>query len=96
MSNATLNVTLTPELKDFVEAKVRSGRYQDTSEVIRDALRTLEAGQSQSEDPSLERLIDAGLASGPGRQLTPSVWKKIWRRGDQLARRSRRKARKAV
>lgn len=60
MSSTTLNVTLTPELKDFIEAKVRSGRYQEKSEVVRDALRTLEAGQGQTEDPALERLVDEG------------------------------------
>ena len=95
MSNTTLNVTLTPELKDFIEAKVRSGRYQDKSEVVRDALRTLEQGQGQTEDPALERLVDEGLDSGPGRRLTPAVWKEIWASGDQLARRSKRRARKA-
>ena len=96
MSTTTLNVTLTPELKDLVEAKVRSGRYQDSSEVVRDALRALEDGQNQTEDPALERLIDEGLSSGPGRRLTPAVWKEIWARGDRLARRAKRKARKAA
>jgi antitoxin ParD1/3/4 len=96
MSTTTLNVTLTPELKDLVEAKVRSGRYQDSSEVVREALRALEEGQNQTEDPALERLIDEGLASGPGRRLTPGVWREIWTRGDQIARASRRRARKAA
>ena len=47
------------------------------------------------EDPALERLIDEGLATGPGRPLTPAVWKEIWARGDKLARRGQRRARKA-
>ena len=37
-----MNVCLTPELEKLVEAKVRSGRYQSASEVIREGLRLLE------------------------------------------------------
>ena len=37
-----MNVSLTPELERFVEAKVESGRYNSASEVIREALRLLE------------------------------------------------------
>jgi antitoxin ParD1/3/4 len=41
-SRATLNVSLTPELVEFVQGRVRSGRYQTASEVVREALRVLE------------------------------------------------------
>ena len=37
-----MNVSLTPELEQFVQTKVRSGRYNSASEVIREALRLLE------------------------------------------------------
>ena len=37
-----MNVSLTPELEKFVTAKVRSGRYNSASEVVREALRLLE------------------------------------------------------
>lgn len=37
-----MNVSLTPELEQFVQEKVKSGRYQSASEVIREALRLLE------------------------------------------------------
>lgn len=37
-----LNVSLTDELVNFVKAKVESGRYASSSEVVRDALRLLE------------------------------------------------------
>ena len=58
----TLTISLTPELKEIVKAKVRSGRYGNVSEVIREALRNWENGDA-SEDPALEQLIVAGLAS---------------------------------
>jgi antitoxin ParD1/3/4 len=37
-----MNVSLTPELENFVSAKVESGRYNSASEVVREALRLLE------------------------------------------------------
>jgi antitoxin ParD1/3/4 len=37
-----MNVSLTPELDDFVAEKVASGRYTSASEVVREALRLLE------------------------------------------------------
>jgi|SRR5579859_3431674 len=39
---ATLNVSLTPTLERYVRAKVKSGRYESASEVIRDSLRALQ------------------------------------------------------
>jgi len=37
-----MNVSLTPELERFVNAKVQTGRYNSASEVVREALRLLE------------------------------------------------------
>jgi antitoxin ParD1/3/4 len=37
-----VNVSLTPELEQFIQAKVKSGRYLSASEVVREALRLLE------------------------------------------------------
>ncbi len=37
-----MNVSLTPELEQFVQTRVRSGRYNSASEVIREAVRLLE------------------------------------------------------
>jgi antitoxin ParD1/3/4 len=41
-----MNVSLTPELEKFVSAKVQSGRYNSSSEVVREALRLLEEHDS--------------------------------------------------
>lgn len=38
----TRNIALTRHLDDFVQAKVKSGRYQSVSEVVREGLRLLE------------------------------------------------------
>lgn len=37
-----MNVSLTSELEKFVSSKVKSGRYNSASEVVREALRLLE------------------------------------------------------
>src|SRR5580692_11071314 len=41
-NRTTVNVSLTPELDAFLQSRVKSGRYQTTSEVVREALRLLE------------------------------------------------------
>jgi antitoxin ParD1/3/4 len=42
-----ISVSLTPELIDLIKAKVDSGRYTSTSEVVREALRLLERADQQ-------------------------------------------------
>ena len=43
MSRQTsLNVSLTRTLQNYVRAKVRNGRYESASEVVRDSLRALQ------------------------------------------------------
>lgn len=37
-----MNVSLTPELDRYVHEKVKSGRYNSASEVLREALRTMQ------------------------------------------------------
>jgi len=62
----TRNVNLTDELDSFVLAKVKSGRYENASEVVRAALRTLEREERQYEAKlaALRTAIDEGDASG--------------------------------
>ncbi len=62
----TRNVNLTAELDSFVLAKVESGRYENASEVVRAALRTLEREERQYEAKlaALRTAIDEGDASG--------------------------------
>lgn len=62
----TRNVNLTDELDHFVLAKVESGRYENASEVVRAALRTLEREEQRYEAKlaALRAAIDAGDSSG--------------------------------
>ncbi len=54
----TRNISLTKQLDDFVDATVRKGSHQNASEVVRDALRLLEARQTE-EELKLRRLREA-------------------------------------
>ena len=62
----TRNVNLTDELDHFVLQKVESGRYENASEVVRAALRTLEREEQRHEAKlaALRTAIDEGDASG--------------------------------
>jgi antitoxin ParD1/3/4 len=62
----TRNVNLTVELDRFVAKKVKTGRYENASEVVRAALRTLEREEQQYEAnlAALRAAIDEGDASG--------------------------------
>ena len=63
-TRTTLNVSLTPDLSRFVQNRLRSGKYQSASEVVREALRLLE-GRDRAPVASVEELkreIEIGLA----------------------------------
>ena len=53
MKTHTLNVNLTLELRRYVKDQVRSGRYQNENEVVRDAIRQMQ----QREIEQFERLF---------------------------------------
>jgi len=65
----TRNVNLTNDLDHFVATKVKSGRYENASEVVRAGLRTLEREEQQHELKlaALRSAIDQGDASGIAR-----------------------------
>ena len=60
-----MNVSLTPELERLVNLKVQSGRYNSASEVVREALRMMEARdqlQALHRD-EIRKKIAAGMTS---------------------------------
>jgi antitoxin ParD1/3/4 len=62
----TRNVNLTVELDRFVAKKVKTGRYENASEVVRAGLRTLEREEQRYEAKlaALRSAIDEGDKSG--------------------------------
>jgi antitoxin ParD1/3/4 len=49
-----LNVSITPHFSKFIREKVRSGRYSNASEVVREALRRLEQAEMLTEQITIE------------------------------------------
>lgn len=61
-SRTTVNISITPELDKFLQTRVKSGRYQTTSEVVREALRLLE--RHERERDQMFRQLKARLERG--------------------------------
>lgn len=62
----TTNVSLTPELEEFVNSKVRAGDYKSVSEVVRDSLRLLKEKDllQQAKLAALREAVQKGIDSG--------------------------------
>jgi antitoxin ParD1/3/4 len=73
-----VNVSLTSELEQLVNDKVKSGLYQTASEVVREALRLLK--QRDEQMTSLRADVRAGFAAfdaGDGREHDRTSTKKL-------------------
>ncbi len=80
-----MNVSLTPELEQYVQEKVSSGLYYSASEVIREGLRLLKE-REQLQQIRLQELRQdnqAGLDSG---EPTPLNMQAVKERGRQRRR----------
>lgn len=73
-----MNVSLTPELEQYVQEKVSSGLYYSASEVIREGLRLLREREQLQQircSQELRQDIQAGLDSGEPTPLNMVVVK---------------------
>ena len=66
-----MNISLTPQLESMVKQKVGTGLYNSASEVVREALRLLEAKDQLNELKltTLRQEIQKGLDSGESTPL---------------------------
>jgi len=72
-----MNVSLTPELEKFIEAKVESGLYNNASEVVREGLRLLK--ENDEVRRTWREQIERGWAQAQAGQVTdgPKVMAEI-------------------
>ena len=78
-----MNVSLTDELETVIEEKVKSGLYNNASEVVRDALRRafcqLQTLDLDADTPELAALIRQGVTSRHARHRKGDVRKLLER-----------------
>ena len=59
MATKTMNVSLTEYWQSYVESRIRQGRYQNASELVREALRLHEREQIARDVAQVETLFGA-------------------------------------
>ena len=67
VSRNTMSFALPESMRDYIDARVRSGEYGNTSEYLRDLIRRDQQDQAVRR---LRELIAVGLESGPATPLT--------------------------
>jgi len=70
MSRNTMSFALPESLRGYIDERVRSGNYGNTSEYLRDLIRQDQQNQAAAR---LRALITEGLESGEGRAATDAV-----------------------
>ena len=63
-----MSFALPEAMRAYVDQRVRSGQYGNTSEYLRELIRR---DQEEQAKKRLRELIEEGLKSGPGQALTP-------------------------
>lgn len=71
---ASLQVSLSDEMRSFIEDQVREGSYQDQSEYVRDLIRH---DQERKAREQVDALLLEGLKSGEASPLTSEDWQGI-------------------
>ena len=72
-----MSFALPQPLRAYIDGRVRSGQYGNTSEYLRELIRR---DQEEQAKKRLRELIEEGLQSGPGRELTSKVAAQLKRR----------------
>lgn len=70
MGTTTMSIALPEPLRRYVNARVRSGQFGNTSEYLRDLIRQDQEEQARQR---FRALIEEGITSGPPRTLTRKV-----------------------
>jgi antitoxin ParD1/3/4 len=66
---ATMNVSLPDPMKDWVESQVKTGRYANASDYVRDLIR-----QDQDSRQALIDALEEGAASGVSPRTIDEIW----------------------
>lgn len=67
---ATMNVSLPDPMRDWIEAQIKTGRYANASDYMRDLIR-----RDQELKDVLIEALEIGAASGVSRRTLDDAWK---------------------
>ena len=84
---ATMNISLTDPLKQFVDEEVREGGFSSTSDYMRDLIRQRQRAKAEE---FLRQLIAEGMASGPATPQEPDFFDNLRQRAHQRAEQGKR------
>jgi antitoxin ParD1/3/4 len=79
-----MNVSLTPQLEELIRRKVESGMYGNASEVVREALRQMEARDRHQRLRLAIAEADAEIERGGEDELIPALVEKMKREGERM------------
>lgn len=71
---ASFNISLSDELREYVQAQVRNGAYGNVSEYFRSLIREQ---QRRAVQERLELLLLEGIESGSGGPMTSADWEEL-------------------
>ena len=66
---ATMNVSLPDPMKDWIEDQIKTGRYANASDYVRDLIR-----RDQEDKDALIDSLEAGAASGKSKRTIDDAW----------------------
>ena len=66
-----MSFALPEVMRSYIDERVKSGSYGNTSEYLRDLIRRDQEAQAAKR---LRELIEEGLNSGPARELSATDW----------------------
>ncbi|MGH2561763.1 MAG: type II toxin-antitoxin system ParD family antitoxin [Thermomicrobiales bacterium] len=72
-----MNVSLTPHLESMVRQKVASGRYNNASEVVREALRLMEEHDQHQRLRSAVAIGQEQVKRGETQPFTPELMERL-------------------
>jgi antitoxin ParD1/3/4 len=77
----TVNISLSDQLKEFVDAQIGEGRYANASEYLRELILD---DEKRKEQERLEAMLIEGLESSESTEMTRQDWEDIRSEGKRM------------
>ena len=77
-----MQVSLTPELEELIQRRLESGRYNNATEVMQEALRLLDERDRVARLREALAIGEAQVARGETKEWTPDFMEKLMQRAE--------------